>query len=259
MSITKASGIVLKYCNMNDNDRLFTIFCPGIGKISALSKGIRSHKHKDFAALQPFCYSDFVIDTSKGLGYVSSAQIIENFYDIRTSVEKMSLASYITDLVSSLADEVVYDEEFFRFTLNTLFMISKGTDTAKTTLADELLKLKAIYELRAVSTCGYMPDMNSCICCGSAKELEYFDIYSGGAVCKSCCEKGLASEAVPMTESMRQMMAYIFSADSKLVFKFSASPEAIKAVSEISEIYFANKLEIVSAQLEYFKKIIHKI
>lgn len=256
MSITKAKGIVLKYCNMNDNDRLFTIFCPQYGKMSAISKGIRSHKHKDFAALQPFCYSDFVIDTSKGLGYVSSAQIIENFYDIRTSVEKMSLAAYITDLVSAIADEIMYDEDFFKFTLNTLYMLSKASDTPKASLADELLKLKAIYELKTVCTAGYMPDMSACIHCGNSKDLEYFDIYSGGSACKDCWDKGAASELWQLSMGARRMIEFICVSDTKQVFKFNASPETIAEVSSISEAYLINKLEIVSAQLEYFKNIL---
>ena len=256
MSVIKTNGLILKHTNMNDNDRLFTIFCSGHGKMSALSKGIRSHKHKDFAALQPFCYSELVIDTSRGLGYISSAQIIENFFDIRQSVEKMSLASYITDLVSFMADEIIYDEDFFRFTLNTLYMISKATDTKDMPLLDELLRLKAIYELKAVTTAGYMPDFSSCITCGSSKELEYFDIYNGGAVCSVCGKTGKAFEIAEISKPTLDMMAYICMSDHKQCFSFKTSPEAIREMGYITETYLINKLELVSAQLEYFKNII---
>ena len=241
---------------MNDNDRLFTIFCPGHGKMSVMSKGIRSHKHKDFAALQPFCYSELVVDTSKGLGYVSSAQIIENFFDIRESVEKMSLASYITDLVSFMADEIIYDDDFFRFTLNTLYMISKATDSEKMPLESELLRLKAIYELKAVAVSGYMPDFSSCITCGSSKELKYFDIYNGGAVCASCADSGRAFEITEVSKPTLDLMTYICMSDSKQCFNFTTTPDAVAEMNCITETYLINKLELVSAQLEYFKNII---
>ncbi len=256
MSVTKAKGIVLKYCNMNDNDRLFTLFCPGIGKVSALSKGIRSHKHKDFAALQPFCYSEFVIDTSRGLGYISSAQVLESFYDLRSSVEKMSLASYISDLVSGLADEIMYDDDFFRFTLNTLYVLSKTPDSGSAGFTAELLKLKAIYELKTVCVAGYMPDMNTCFYCQSSKELKYFDVWEGGAVCEDCWDKGTPSELEKLSCGARSMIDFICKADYKSVFKFNASPETVDEVNRIGEIYLINKLEFVSAQLEYFKSII---
>ena len=252
----KTKALVLKYTNMNDNDRLFTVFCPEHGKLSAISKGIRSHKHKDFAALQPFCYSELVIDNSRGLGYISSAQILENFFELRSGVEKMSLAAYVADLVSNLADEIMYDDEFFRFTLNTLFMIAKAADGSKLSLNDELLRLKTIYELRLASNSGYMPKLQSCMCCNGANGLDYFDLYGGGAVCASCHDKGFAPETCEVTDSVLKMMSYICHGDDKSVFKFTASPETIELASEISEAYLINKLEIVSARLEYFKNII---
>ena len=53
MALIKTNGIILKYVNLNDNDRIFTIFSPELGKITAMSKGIRSHKHKDLCATIP--------------------------------------------------------------------------------------------------------------------------------------------------------------------------------------------------------------
>ena len=256
MAIIKEKGLVLKYSNINDNDRLFTIFFPESGKITAMSKGIRSHKHKDFSALQPFCYSDFVIDTSKGLGYITSAQVIENFYDLRTSVSKTSLASYITDIVSLISDEIAYDDDFFRFTLNTLFMISKISTQNPETEKDELIKLKAIYEMKTVCNSGYEPIMSQCSICGSAKELEYFDTYEGGIVCKNCHDSGHSPESVRISTSAYRMLSYICSSDFKSVFKFNASSDAVREASEICEKYLINKLEMVSVRLEYFKSII---
>lgn len=256
MAIIKEKGLVLKYSNINDNDRLFTVFFPQSGKITAMSKGIRSHKHKDFSALQPFCYSDFLIDTSKGIGYITGAQVIENFYELRTSVEKTSLASYITDLVSLISDEIIYDDEFFKFTLNTLFMISK-VDSDDESATDELLRLKAIYELKAVCNAGYTPQTDGCIACANVKELEYFDIYNGGCICKSCVDSGRCPESVKLSDAAMKMISYICVADNKSVFKFTASKEAINEVSDICEKYLINKLEIVSARLEYFKSIIN--
>lgn len=257
MSVIKTKGIVLKQINMNDNDRLFTMFCPGTGKLSAMSKGIRSHKHKDFAALQPFCYCDFVIDTGRGLGYITSAEMLENFFGLRSSVEKMSLAAYITDLVSAISDEIIYDDDFFKFILNTLFVISRIDESKTESLSSELLRLKAVFELKTVSTAGYMPETRACICCNSTKELSYFDLYNGGAVCKACGDSGRLPELFEASQAAVGMIDYICSADSRSVFSFSASCENIIAVNNISENYLINKFEIVSAQLEYFKNIIN--
>ena len=52
----KTKGLILKVVNLNDNDRLFTIQTIEKGKITAIAKGVRSHKHKDFSALGHFCF-----------------------------------------------------------------------------------------------------------------------------------------------------------------------------------------------------------
>ena len=256
MAVTKVKGIVIKYVNMGENDRLFTLFCPELGKVSAMSKGIRSHKHKDFAALQPFCYSEFVIDNSKGLAYISSAQVLESFYDIRSGVEKMSLASYFGELVSSVADEIMYDDEFFSFILNSFYMISKAKDTEKTTVLQELLRLKAIFEFKIVCASGYMPETEECGGCGCGKELEYFDIYEGYPLCSDCGVAGKGYDTLKVPKGAINMISFICQSDYRSVFRFNASEEIINSVGEISEKYLINKLELVSGGLEYFKKII---
>ncbi|MBO5743983.1 MAG: DNA repair protein RecO, partial [Clostridia bacterium] len=125
MALIKTSGLILKYVNLNDNDRLFTIFTKDMGKITAMSKGIRSHKHKDFASLGLYSFSELVLDDSRGLIYINSANLIENFYNLRTMLEKTSLVSYFADLVSFLADEISGDDEFFSFILNTIYLTAK--------------------------------------------------------------------------------------------------------------------------------------
>lgn len=247
-------GLILKYCDLNDNDRLFTIYCPESGKITAMSKGIRSHKHKDFAALQQFCYSEFVIDDKRSLGYINSAQIINNFYDMRTSVEKVYFASYFTDLVSSLSDEFIYDDEFFKFILNTLFMTANSHK--KPDMLTELFRLKAIFELKLLAVSGYMPQVTQCENCGSHKNITHFDVYSGSAVCSDCDEKGYGSQLVEVDASVIKIIDFVNNSDYRSVFSFSAQPDSLKIVNEISERCLVNKTEIYSDKLHYISELV---
>ncbi len=247
-------GLILKYCDLNDNDRLFTIYSPETGKITAMSKGVRSHKHKDFAALQQFCYSEFVIDDKRGLGYINSAQVINNFYDLRTSVEKVSFASYFADLVSSLSDELIYDEDFFKFILNTLFMTANAHK--KPDMISELFRLKAIFELKLLSVAGYMLQSGECGCCSGVKDLKYFDVYSGAAVCSDCNEKGYGSQLIEVNGAVLGVVDFVNSSDYRSAFSFTAKPECITIVNEISERSLINKTEIYSEKLHYIKQIV---
>ncbi len=255
MALIKTSGIILKHVNLNDNDRIFTVFTPELGKISAMSKGIRSHKHKDFAALQLFCYSELVLDDSKGLYYINSANVKENFFDLRSSLEKTSLATYFMDLVSFISDEIMFDSDFFSFILNTLYLTANAEKRVKDDVSSELLRLKTIFEIKCVCVSGYMPRISSCTLCKAQKELIYFDTVSGCAVCKNCFERYSSPELIETNEYALKIIEYITLADSKAVFSFKASPENIEGANILSERYLINKLEYVSPMLDYLKSI----
>lgn len=255
MALIKTSGLVLKYVNLNDNDRLFTIFTSDMGKITAMSKGIRSHKHKDFAALGLYCFSELVLDDSRGLIYINSAQLKENFYNLRTMLEKTSLVSYFTDLVSFLSDEISGDAEFFSFILNTIYLTAKAEPGKIDDIESELLRIKTIFEIKCVCISGYMPDVISCAKCNSKEKLFYFDTVGGKAVCEKCFENYFSPEILKCDENALKIIAYICNCDYKSVFKFKASPESIKSANEISERYLVNKLEYLSPALEYYKSL----
>ena len=255
MALIKTKGIVLKYVNLNDNDRLFTIFTSDMGKIAAMSKGIRSHKHKDFAALGLFCYSELILDDSKGLMYINSAQLKENFYNLRTMIEKTSLVTYFADLVSFLSDEVAGDEEFFSFILNSIYLTSNAEERVKEDIGGEFLRLKTIFETKCVCVSGYMPDTLSCARCGSKEMLMYFDTVAGRVVCKKCFDSYYSPEVLECDENALKIIGFICSFDYKSVFSFKASSESVESASKISERYLINKLEYLSPALEYYKSL----
>ena len=255
MALIKTNGLILKYVNLNDNDRLFTIFSPQLGKFTAMSKGVRSHKHKDFAALQAFCYSELVLDNSKGLYYINSASVKENFYDLRTSVEKTSLATYFTDLVSFLADEIMFDDAFFSFALNTLYLTANAEKRAGEDISAELLRLKTIFEIKCVCVSGYMPSVSECVSCHAKTGLEYFDAVSGHAVCTKCFDTYNSPGVLKTQENALKIIEYISICDNKQVFSFKAAPEVIQSANALSEHYLINKLEYMAPMLEYLKTL----
>ena len=158
MTEVKTQGLILNSNNLNDNDKIFTILTRDLGKITAISKGIRSHKHKDFAAMQSFCFSDFVLSSKTGLYYVSSANVVNNFFGIRNSVEQVSFAAYILDIVKSLPEDFTLEEDYFNFILNSLYMISKAQEKCKNGDVVSYLKaLKSVFEIKTVCSEGFMP------------------------------------------------------------------------------------------------------
>ena len=256
MQEIKTQGLVLTSVNLNDNDKLFTLQTRDAGKVTAISKGIRSHKHKDFAALQNFCYSELVLSSRGGLYYVSSASVINNFYGLRNSVEQMSFAAYFADVVKSFPEELLLDDDYFSFVLNTLYLTSKAQEKCKNgDVTGYLTRLKTIFEVKTVCFAGFEPAACECHICGTKKDLEYFDTASGCTVCKNCHDRA-DGDFVKVTDKLLRLMDFIIRADYKAVFAYGGADADVALMAEIAEKYMINELEIFPGSLTYLKNII---
>lgn len=256
MEEIKTQGLILTSANLNDNDKIFTIETRDAGKITAISKGIRSHKHKDFAALQNFCYSDMVLSRKTGLYYISSASVVNNFFGIRNSVEQMSFAAYFADVIKSFPEQMPLDDEYFSFVLNTFFLTGKASEKCRDSdLTFYLLRLKTIFEMKTVSFAGFMPSAMHCGICSSKKDIEYFDIANGTVVCKTCNEKSY-SDLVKINSSVLNILNFINNSDYRTVFSLNAKKSDIEMLSQISEKYLINSLEIYPGSLTYLKNTV---
>lgn len=256
MEPIKTAGLILKVCNLNDNDRLFTILTQDLGKITAIAKGVRSHKHKDFAALQLFCYSNLVLNNKTGLYYVSSAEVLENFFNLRTGVEKVSLATYLMDIVSGISADLVGEEAYFSFILNTLYIIGKAEQRCKDgDLTSELLKTKAVFELKTAVAIGYLPQLNACIRCGK-QEAAAFSCGEGGILCSNCAKN--APDSLQVSLGVVKAAYYIVHCDEKLVFGFAVTDEVLQPLTCLAEQYLLWQTDLWFPSLEYLKKMLYE-
>ncbi|MBQ7901288.1 MAG: DNA repair protein RecO, partial [Clostridia bacterium] len=208
MEQIKTKGLILKVLNLNDNDRIFTVLTHELGKITVMAKGIRSQKNKYFAAMQLFCYSDFVFEKKTGMYYPVGAQLIESFFDLRNSVEKVAFATYITDIVNAMPDEFPIEAPYFSFILNTLYLAAK-VDYSRPDGKYALLKLKAIFELKTAAENGYAHSADKCLCCGGRKDIKYFDFISGGVVCQSCTDNAYSADLTEIDDHTYTALQFV--------------------------------------------------
>lgn len=255
MEEVKTQGLILNSNNLNDNDKIFTILTRDLGKITAISKGIRSHKHKDFAAMQSFCYSEFVFSRKTGLYYVASANVLNNFFGIRNSVEQVSFATYELDIVKNLPEDTPPEEDYFNFILNSLYMISKAEEKCKDgDVVSYLKSLKAVFEMKTVCFEGFMPYIDVCAECRGAKELKYFDCMNGSVVCDNCIGNRKHNENfVEVYPFTLRLLNFLCKSDYKTVFSFNASGFSLDIISDIAERYLINCLEMYPPSLSYLK------
>ena len=105
MKSVKVSGVVIAENNMGDFDKMLTILTPNLGKISCSAKGARRPKSQLMSGSQLMCFGEYMLFKGSDTYTLNSCEIIELFYNIRTDLEKLTYAMYVTRIVSDVTTE----------------------------------------------------------------------------------------------------------------------------------------------------------
>ncbi len=255
---TEVRGLIIRTVDIKETDRLVTIFTEEEGAVTALARGARSLKSRKLAATMQFCYGRYVLYKMGDKYQVKEAELIENFFDIRQSIEGLALANYIVEVLSDVTVAEA-EQDLLRLSLNSLYAISKGLYPVE--------KIKAAFEIRAVSILGFMPSVLSCHNCDEKSGDFFFDIMGGIIECRACHEKREESRiehADPheshiiciLSEGAKTALGYCIYAPVERVFSFKISDQDMHLFSRAAEEYILNQLGHSFKSLDFYKSVL---
>ena len=159
----------------------------------------------------------------------------------------MALASYMAEIAAELSPAPPEADAHLRLLLNCLYMISERHYPC--------VQLKAIYELRALTLAGYMPDVLACAGCGKYDGGDfYLDPVEGRLLCADCAEK--ARHITNLDNGALYALRHICLAEDKKLFGFKISPESLQELSRTSEQYTLAHLEHGLKSLDFLKSVL---
>ena len=164
---------------------------------------------------------------------MNSCEIIELFYKIRTDLDKLKYATYITKIISDVTTENQNNYKVLQLYLNTLYVIS---ETEK-----ELDFITSVFRIRLMAIIGFRPQITECVMCKQKDDLTHFSIKDSGFKCKSCAKQD--SGAIEITETTKDAIRYIILSDAKKIYSFNVPEETKKELEIVSKIYLTDKLE----------------
>ena len=257
-------GIIVREAVVGDNDKLLTIITPESGKISVMAKGSRSAKSKTLAPTQIYTYGNYEIYEKGDYKWLRGASIIESFFEMRNTIEGISLASYLADIALELTGEDAAATEILRLLLNSFFAISKRNVP--------LSVVKGVFELRAAAHEGFCPDLSGC---KHDVEQIYLDVMNGRVICSECMQKravkriedavqsAYADEStersllLPITPSVLAAMNYAIYAPVARMFSFKLDGADENGMfSRAAEEYLLHHLERGFSSLDFYKSMI---
>ena len=239
-------AIVLRVTDYNDRDALLTVLSRSHGKLTVKARGLRRKNSPLIAPCQLLAYGEFTLFEYKGQYTVNEANSIELFQALRRDLGKLSLGTYFAQVADVLSQEDMPNPELQSLLLNCLFALSKLNEPEQ--------KIKAVFELRAASLAGYMPDLFGCHACGS-QTPDKFDISEGLLECTRCRSLG-GGIRMPVTPGVLEAMRYICLCDPKKLFSFQIGAENQEKLCNLTEAYLTTQLERGFTTLDFYKSLL---
>lgn len=233
MKNIKTTGIVIAENSLGDSDKILTILTPNVGKISCVAKGAKRPKSMLLAGSQLLCFGEYVLRKSNDLYTIQSCDPVEIFYNIRVDLEKLNYTATLIKIITDVTTENQNNYYILKLFLNTLYVISESDKN--------LDFIISVFKMRLLKILGYSPNVNECVCCGEKEDLSSFSIKDDGFKCSVCSKQDKSS--INLSEGSKYAIIYSLKADSKKLFSFSISENALKEFELITRIYFNEKLE----------------
>jgi len=120
----KVDAIILSRKNFGEADKIISIFTKQYGKKTIIAKGIRKISSKRAAHLELFTYLSAYLHKGKSMDLVTEAITLDAYTNIRKSLERISYACIVLELVDRMTAENQESHEVFNLLINFLHKLN---------------------------------------------------------------------------------------------------------------------------------------
>lgn len=159
MSLRSTCGIVLKISEHGESDKLVTLYCPDLGRMTGIAKGAKKSKQRFVNKLEEFSHLHFFYRPPRGasgLYLISEAELLAAHLSLRIDFQKYIAAMYLCELILRFTRDNDPDPR--------LYILLKWAISA---LHNEQApqKIVTLAHLHLLETVGYRPELSHCACC----------------------------------------------------------------------------------------------
>lgn len=246
MKIVPVQGVVLRYSNFKEADRMLTILTPDRGKIQVLAKGCRRQKSRFLSASELFSYCNYMLFKYRDIYIMTGADINDVFFDIRNDVDRFAYGTYILNLTEISANPEEGNYPLFHLLLYSITMLAYSDMHPE--------DMTNIYQIKLSDILGYRPRLERCVYCDRAiSTVDRFSIYNGGIVCDGCYDREKTGYNIHM--GTLQTMRYILNTDLDKLKNLKFTPQVRAELSNLMEQYLAQRLERYAKAKEFIDRL----
>jgi len=230
MSIHKTEAIILRRMDFRETSLIVDFYTRDFGKMSGILKGIRLEPNKFASTVEISSHNEIVFykKINTALHLVSACDLRDKFFNLRGSIIKAGISSFMMELVSAVMQPEDRNEELFDLLLNSLRELEKTNSPEK---------IATIFKIKMLALSGFKPHFDSCVSCsdrimGQSK----FSLSRGGLLCPKCYFKD--SSARSIFRGTIASILYIERNDFKTNLNLGLNPQIKKELEAILNAFF---------------------
>lgn len=245
----RIEGVVLKYKEWGETDRLLTLFTRELGKVQAIAKGVRKPRSRKAGHLEPFTRANMLLARGRDLYILTQAETIETYLTIKNDLVNLGYGFYMIELLSNFTYEEGENRALYRLLVNTLTRLNQGDDPNI---------LTHYFEIRLLDLAGFRPHLFSCANCEReiVAENQYFSALQGGVLCPKCGH--LAAEAQPISKNALRYLRHFQRSDYKEALRARIQPKIEIEIETLMHFYITYILEKGLNTPSFLKRMIRE-
>lgn len=185
MATTQTEGIVLRKKSYREYDRIYVVYTEKFGKLELLAQGAAKIQSKLAGHLEPFVSAQLFIAHGKSRDRIAGSVITRSNSSLRSSLEGISLASFLAESTDALTRPYHKDSRIFHAFSRFLAYLDELVKSNASQIKLHLATQAALLQL--LSMAGFRPQLEKCATC--QKDLDgtvAFSAQKEGFICQNC-------------------------------------------------------------------------
>ncbi len=180
----RTKAIIIKKTPANEFDQLISMYSEDFGTLRAIARGIYRPTSIQSMHLETLNLVEFELVNGRALPIIASAQMIDQFPGIKSSLRKLAAVQFFTEVVDKISFENEKDPKLWEFLKKILADINSSAD-------NQLVAKFRAYQTRFLDVLGYAPQVSRCVVCSQdvlsgPEKMVALNPELGGVVCGEC-------------------------------------------------------------------------
>lgn len=240
-------GLVLREVNYKESDKILTVLTPDRGKVTVKARACRRKGSRLAAASQLLAYSEMDLFEYRDHFSLNEADPREQFLNLRTDLDKLSLGSYFAETAEAAAGENEADPGVLSLVLNCLYALDR--------LDKPLALVKGAYELKLMCLAGYEPLLDACAVCGAAPEDARLHLREGVLHCAKCRDGVGEGISLPVSANTLAALRHVAYGGAKKMLSFSLPQRDLEQFAGVCEGFLLTQMERGFRTLDFYKQM----